>query len=67
MGGIGEDNYCDQDDDMEENDILKRELGENTNSIGDSSQKKVENAYRGTNVTTDTSNITEQAKNGKKT
>jgi hypothetical protein len=56
MGGMGGGEYCDQDDDMEEDEILKRELGENTNSVADSSQIKLE--QRGT--TADTSNITDQ-------
>jgi hypothetical protein len=55
MGGLGDNNFCDQDDEMEEDDILKRELGENTNSLAESSQKK--NEVRAT--TADTSNITD--------
>ena len=62
MGGLGDNNFCDQDDDMEEDDILKRELGENTNSIAESSQKK--NEVRAT--TADTSNITDQNRSSSK-
>lgn len=60
MGGMNED-FCDGDEDMEEDEILKRELGENTNSIAESSQKKGE--LRASTV--DTSNITERT-NSKK-
>jgi hypothetical protein len=52
---MGGGDFCDQDDEMEEDEILKRELGENTNSVAESSQKKME--QRGT--TADTSNMTE--------
>ena len=39
MGGLNDD-FGDGDEDMEEDEILKRELGENTNSVAESSQKK---------------------------
>jgi hypothetical protein len=58
MGGMNDDNYCDQDEDMEEDEILKRELGENTNSYAESSQKKTD--LRATN--TDTSGITDESR-----
>ena len=56
MGGLNDD-FGDGDEDMEEDEILKRELGENTNSVAESSQKKGD--QRAT-TTTDTSNITDR-------
>ena len=37
MGGNGDNNFCDGDDDMEEDEIMRRELGENSNSVAESS------------------------------
>jgi hypothetical protein len=63
MGGMGRAEYCDPDEEMEEDEILKRELGENTNSLAESSQKKTELRV----TTADTSGITDESRaNGKK-
>jgi len=37
MGAMPGDNFCEADEEMEEDEILKRELGENTNSVAESS------------------------------
>lgn len=62
MGGNGENNFCDGDDDMEEDEIMRRELGENSNSVAESSQRKTD--AKGA-TTTDTSNITDRTSSKK--
>ena len=59
MGRLTTDNFRMDDDQMEEDEILKRELGENTNSLASSSQKKAE--VLRVNTTTDSSNITDHS------
>ena len=60
MGGNGDNNFCDGDDDMEEDEIMRRELGENSNSVAESSQRKTDQRAA---ATTDTSNITDRTSN----